>query len=98
MKIAINTCFGGFGLSREAYEFLGIEWDGYGYASRTEFDVHSIESRTNPKLIECIETLGEKANGNCASLKVVDIPDNVNWIINEYDGNETIEEVHRIWR
>ena len=69
MKIAINTCYGVFGLSREAYEFLGMEWDGYGYASGTEFDTHCFENRINPKLIECIEMLGEKANGNYASLK-----------------------------
>ena len=32
MKIAINTCYGGFSISKEAYEFLDLEWDGYGYA------------------------------------------------------------------
>ena len=74
-----------------------MEWDGYGYASGTEFDTHCFENRINPKLIECIEMLGEKANGNYASLKVVDIPDDVNWTISEYDGKETIEEVHRVW-
>lgn len=90
MKIAINTSYGGFSLSKEAYEFLGMTWDGYGYA-------YTDEKRTDQKLIECIETLGEKANGRCASLKVVDIPDDVNWIINEYDGREAVEEVHRVW-
>ena len=91
MKIAINTCYRGFGLSEEAYEFLGMTWDRFGYA------YNSKEKRTDSKLIECIETLGEKANGSCGSLKVVDIPDDVNWIINEYDGMEVVEEVHRVW-
>ena len=31
MKVVINKCFGGFGLSKEAYKFLNIPWDGYGF-------------------------------------------------------------------
>ena len=91
MKVVINTCFGGFGLSKEAYEFLGIEWDKFGYKYNDD------DKRTDEKLIKCVETLGVKANGSCASLKVVEIPDDVNWYIDEYDGMETIEEVHRRW-
>jgi hypothetical protein len=89
MKIVINRCYGGFGLSKDAYEFLGKEWDGYGFASCIK--------RTDPKLVECVETLGSKANGNFANLKVVEIPNDVTWEIDEYDGMETIEEVHRTW-
>ncbi len=47
--------------------------------------------------MECVETLGEKSNGACAELKIVEIPDNVEYSIEEYDGNEHIAEVHRIW-
>ena len=53
--------------------------------------------RTDKKLVECVETLGEKADGYCAELKVVEIPDDVNWEIDEYDGLESIHEVHRVW-
>ena len=91
MKVVINKCFGGFGLSKEAYDFLGLEWNGYGYAYRDE------EKRTDPKLIECVETLGHKADGYFANLKVVEIPDDVEWEINDYDGIESIHEVHRVW-
>lgn len=28
MKIVINRCYGGFGLSEAAYDKLGIGWDG----------------------------------------------------------------------
>lgn len=90
MKVVINTCFGGFRLSEKAYNFLGLDWDGYGY----KFD----DDRTNPKLIECVETLKEEANGRSASLSVVEIPDDVDWEITEYGGSETVEEVHRSWR
>ena len=89
IKVVINDCFGGYGLSREAYEFLGMPWDNYGYAYE--------DDRTNPKLIECVETLGERASGRCASLTVVEIPDNVDWYIDDYDGSESIEEVHNSW-
>lgn len=89
MKIVINECFGGFGLSKEAFEYLDLEWDGFGIADEIK--------RNDPKLVECVETLGERANGRFAKLKVVEIPDNVEWEITEYDGLETIEEKHRRW-
>ncbi len=90
MKIVINSCFGGFGLSKEAYDYLGLKWDGYGFADDEI-------KRNDPKLVECVETLGKKANGRFADLKVVEIPDDVDWEITEYDGLETIEEKHRSW-
>lgn len=34
MKVVINRRFGGFGVSKEAYDFMGLEWDGYGYLSK----------------------------------------------------------------
>lgn len=88
MKVVINSCYGGFGLSKEAYKFLGLEQDEYGYVRL---------SRTDPKLVKCVEKLGAKANGSFAKLKVVEIPDDVKWEITEYDGCEQIEEIHRSW-
>ena len=89
MKVVINCCYGGFSLSKEAYDYLGIEWDGYGF----EYD----DERTNPKLIEVVETLGQSASGACADLKVIEIPEGIKWYISEYDGFETVEEEHRSW-
>jgi hypothetical protein len=89
MKIVINKCYGGFGLSKEAYEYLGLEWDEFGF----EF----IDDRTNEKLIKCVEELGEKANGKFAKLKIVEIPDDTEFEIEEYDGREWIAEKHRTW-
>ena len=54
-------------------------------------------ARNDPKLVECVEKLGEEANDAYAELKVVEIPDDVNWEIGEYDGLEWVEEVHRRW-
>ncbi len=53
--------------------------------------------RHHPLLVKCVETLGKKANGGCANLEVVEIPDGVQYQIEEYDGYEHIAEVHRTW-
>ena len=91
MKVAINKCYGGFCLSKEAYDFLGLEWDDYGFA------YNNTQSRADKDLIKCIETLGKKANGSFADIKIVEIPDDVNWGIDDYDGIEHVYELHRTW-
>jgi len=57
----------------------------------------SKEDRADPLLIETIETLKEEANGSCCELKIVEVPDDVDWIIQEYDGWEWVAEKHRTW-
>ena len=105
MKIVINACFGGFGLSDECAVALGakIAMGGFGWTYHDwgvddkTFRCDS-DQRTNPKLIELMETKGSKwCSGTYAKLKVVEIPDDVDWEISDYDGAETIEEVHRSW-
>jgi len=89
MKVVINADYGGFSLSEEAYKFLGLKWDGYGFAFTDE--------RSDLKLVECVEKLGEKANGECAKLKVIEVPDEVKYEIEEYDGREHVAECHSTW-
>lgn len=55
------------------------------------------EKRDDPDLIKVVEELGVKANGSHAELEIVKIPDDVDWVIGEYDGMETVEEKHRSW-
>lgn len=55
------------------------------------------EDRSDVKLIKVIEELGSSANGSCAKLRIVEIPDGVDYEIDEYDGNEHIAEKHRTW-
>ena len=91
-KVVINTCFGGFGLSKLAEatiaERKGIKVE----------DVHYYDlERDDADLVAVVEGLGEKANGDYASLKVVEIPDNIVWFVEEYDGSEHIAEAHRTW-
>jgi hypothetical protein len=122
MKIVINICYGGFGLSDAAYEFLiqkGVPFkkceEG---VTESEYTIYESEDegreqwarlrgtkywdnrqlkRSDPRLVELVETLGDKASGKYAELKVVEIPDGVEWEIEEYDGTEWVAEKHRTW-
>lgn len=65
------------------------------------FRKHSLEirpdNRADPLLIQVVEELGKEANGRCADLKIVEIPDGIKWHIEEYDGSEHVAEDHEIW-
>lgn len=60
------------------------------------FDYNDI-ARDDPILILVVEELGDKANGSCAKLRIVYIPSDVKYTIEEYDGNEWVAEQHRTW-
>jgi hypothetical protein len=85
-KFVINTCYGGFGLSRTAklmYEKLTGQ-EPYSYSDNEI-------PRDDPTLIAVIETLGNRNAGTGSSdLKIFDIPAGTRYRIEEYDGNETI--------
>ena len=53
--------------------------------------------RNDENLVSVIKEFGDEANGFAASLKIVEIPDDVEWQIEEYDGYEWVAEKHRIW-
>ena len=140
MKIVINRCFGGYGLSHEAVmrylELKGITvypeqgegtWKFWTYwlvkpegrfevKENEEFYAMSMEERqahnqkysdetfeennierNDPVLIQVVEELGDAANGEHAELAIVEIPDDVEWEISEYDGSEHVAEKHRVW-
>jgi len=54
-------------------------------------------ARDDVHLIQTIQELGEQAGGRCSSHKIVEIPDDVEWEIQEYDGAEWVAEKHRTW-
>jgi len=149
MKVVINKCYGGFGLSVFALKELvllnaacisqrtpkvyyggniekperrgewEVEWkkefaeykdigDGFtahpfGYnvfKGGILFDFTGRgenETRADKDLIAVVEKLGKEANGMCADLRVIEIPDGIEWHVHEYDGMESIEENHRSW-
>lgn len=53
--------------------------------------------RDDPDLIKVVEKLGDTANSKYSKLKIVEIPDGINWEVEEYDGIEWIAESHRTW-
>lgn len=145
MKIVINSCFGGFGLSHEGIlAFLlrkqidvwpeklkstTIPWrywlvplkertvtfdeNGFDYNwdrmtneehftaneqySKQIWDKEHDIPRDDPDLVAVVNELGEGVNDSYANLLVVEIPDGVEWVIEEYDGFEHIAEKHRVW-
>lgn len=65
-----------------------------------DYDLDLLEDapRGDVRVVQCVETLGDRANGMCARLKVVEIPDDVSWkIMAEDSGKEYVAEVHRTW-
>lgn len=113
MKIAINADFGGFDLSDKALELLltrknipfeksGKEFYQPGHAGDEEYRLYSFDfyeyvNRNDVDLVAVIEELGEEANGVYSSLKIVEIPDDVDWYVTDYDGLEHVAEKHRTW-
>lgn len=128
-KIILNKCYGGFELSRKAYELYakkkGLElytytgtvennkWK-YKYSDGSDFFItyftkdfgNNVEiskedyekyvlylsetAREDKSLIEVVEELGKEAYGRFGELKIVKIPDNAFFIIDSYDGLETL--------
>lgn len=62
----------------------------------THFYPGDIE-RDDPILVQVVEELGRSANGEYAELRIADVPDDIQWYIDDYDGSETVREIHRTW-
>ncbi len=112
MKIVICVKHGGFSVSRKAAERLaelGCEDAREEITSRDASPENPLSvlgrdsycnsiARDDARLVAVVEELGEAAaSGRYAKLKVVDVPDGVEWEIDEYDGWEKIAEKHRTW-
>jgi len=105
MKYVINNDFGGFSLSEAAMlryaELKGFtlyeKRDEYGRVSfytdlyRKEYFSDDSIKRSDPALVQAVEELGDKADGDCAHLVVIDIPKGERFVLREYDGNEHVE-------
>jgi hypothetical protein len=93
MKIAINRYYGGFGFTDAEYKALlrkkGIRQSDFDF---DQFMEQSIK-RNDPDLIEIVESVADPKS----TIKIVEIPDDVNWIVQDYDGLEWVAEKHRTW-
>ena len=101
-KIVLNKCYGGFSLSKKAIKMLkdlGVNnpMDNEEFGIETN-EINDHLYRADPKLLRVVEELGTKgASGECAELRIVDIPEFVEetgWEVNECDGFETVHETH----
>lgn len=94
MKIVINACYGGFGVSEEFLKAYNIPYTKSSFGSF--YAKESIE-RTDHRLIEFIETHGSTmASGPYSNLIVREIPKGTLYRITEYDGYEGIETANDI--
>lgn len=101
MKVAINKCFGGFGISKQCYDLM-VEM---GYVLKEPFPnmpedqapFWAAKDRSNPIMIKAIETLGKKAWTRYSEIKIVEIPDGAEYEIDDYDGMETLRQPSQVW-
>jgi hypothetical protein len=90
--IVINDCYGGFGLSdRAVLEYKKLA--GIDDPIFTDRDI----PRDDPYLLKIVRELGMSANGPHSNLKIVEVPGDVKWIVQDYDGAEWVAEEHRTW-
>lgn len=62
------------------------------------WDTWTRDNRTHPLVVRVVQELGSKAaSGRHAELAVVEIPDGVEFTVEEYDGSEHVAEKHRTW-
>lgn len=98
-KVVVNRCYGGFGLSELAVKMLAIrKGENYEDNDQAKETLEYFLPRDDADLVAVVEELGDRANGNYAELKVLSVPDGVEWFVEEYDGMEHVAEVHRTWR
>lgn len=139
MKIILNKCYGGFGVSPDGYKkycekkglpcfvydakigdfYTFVKTDSpsdyarystkdfgniisandfYALTAKNDCQVYlSRDYRTDPVLIEVVEELGDEVNTFYSRLIIVDIPDDMNYVIDDYDGIETLHERVQVW-
>lgn len=56
-------------------------------------------SRDDSDLVKVVEELGRDAGSQfCRSIVIVEVPDNIDWYVDQYDGgSEFVREHHRTW-
>jgi hypothetical protein len=62
----------------------------YARSNELYFSPRSVE-RTDPALVQVVEELGAKANGEFSKLRIAEVPAGTLYRIDEYDGYESVE-------
>lgn len=103
MKVVINTCYGGFGLSKKALEMYSVlkygenfvkNVGGYFHIDPVDATIYDDDeiSRDDPLLVQVVEELGDASWCEFSRLTVKEIPDGSEWEIEEYDGRESLRK------
>ena len=96
-KIVINKCFGGFALSDARMALYATL---KGVTARPDDDDFPIQvwdiARDDPDLVSVVQQIPEDEGDT--DLRVIEIPDDVDWQIDDWDGMEHIVDRKRIWR
>ena len=93
MKVVVNNCYGGFGLSDEAMSLMDRRdpsWRDRGNADPVLF-------RSDGILVSVVEELGPSACGMYAELSIIEIPDGIEYDIMDDDGLELVVERGHYW-
>lgn len=81
MKVVINVCYGGWGLSEAAEKLVN-----------KALDENPSVFGTQEEVVKLIEEFGsEFVSGPHSKLEIVEVPDGLEYSISEYDGFESIE-------
>ena len=88
-KVLLNKDYGGFKISDEVQKE---------YFSRTGIEISKYcnDKREDEVLIDIVERLGEKVNVY-SELVIVEIPEDLDYVIDDYDGFETLHEEVKEW-
>lgn len=89
-KVLINFRYGGYHLPREILDALSVR------GRITSYNEKYAIPRDDPDLIAVAE-LASPEYLEQHDLGIVEIPADVEWQIEEYDGKEWIAETHRTW-
>ncbi len=88
-KVVINRQYGGYSLTDEHMAEYNKRRGSEGLAY---WDVE----RDDPILVAIVEE-GEIKGSSLCTLRVVSIPDGVEWEIHQHDGKEWVAEKHETW-
>lgn len=84
MRIAINSCYGGFDVSEKAKEMFNI-------STNEVFKYRCGDNRTDEKLLSAIDELGAEVNTDTSDLEIVEVPDDAtDYVVIEDDGKESV--------
>ncbi len=93
LGVAVNRCYGGFGLSEKAVEMLRTRIGDPNIKSYSFQRYSDKYPRHHPILIEVVKELGEEAGGRFTEIEIAYIEEKYkdHYSITEYDGIEDVK-------